>query len=302
MTRLRSFPLAVVLGLAASVAAQPAFEAKTHDFGRVVEGDGPVSHTFRFTNAGAEPLRLVRVEAACGCTTPDWTDAALAPGASGTLAVVYDPAGRPGPFDKTVFVATEAGDSVVLRITGSVEPALARSGVRVGAFAFDAVDVDAGVVAEGEPLQTAVQFAHVGTRPVRIERVEAPAGVEVSFSDRPIFPDALGGLFVTVPDPRRAGGGRARGVRGDAAHDGRRRAGQDPPRLRPARAASGGVREDRRRRTEDGETTEWRRSPPARRAQGSRACSRPRSPVFRPRSPNHQVRRKTGRLGPVGAA
>ena len=201
MTRLRSFPLAVVLGLAASVAAQPAFEAKTHDFGRVVEGDGPVSHTFRFTNAGAEPLRLVRVEAACGCTTPDWTDDALAPGASGTLAVVYDPAGRPGPFDKTVFVATEAGDSVVLRITGSVEPALARSGVRVGAFAFDAVDVDAGVVAEGEPLQTAVQFAHVGTRPVRIERVEAPAGVEVSFSDRPIFPDALGGLFVTVPDP-----------------------------------------------------------------------------------------------------
>lgn len=186
--------------LAATAASQPrlTFEAEAHDFGRIVEGDGAARTTFRFTNTGDAPLRLTRVEAACGCTTPRWTDGEVAPGGDGVVEVAYDPAGRPGPFDKTILVDAEGVAPVVLRVEGVVEPALARTGVRIGSLAFRETTVDAGVVPRGEPLQTSFQFANVGDRPVRIERVEAPDDMEVVAPPRAVFPDGLGGLFVTV--------------------------------------------------------------------------------------------------------
>lgn len=191
--------------LAASASAQGrlAFEAEALDLGRIAEADGPVERTFRFTNAGDQPLQLTSVEAACGCTTPSWTDGAVAPGEEGSIRVAYDPAGRPGDFEKAVFVVAEGAEpeALTLRIVGIVRPELADDGVRIGSLAFDRTEADAGEAPAGEPLQTAFQFANAGTAPVRIERVEAPEGVEVASPPRPIFPDGLGGLFVSVADP-----------------------------------------------------------------------------------------------------
>ena len=198
---MRPLLLSLLLAAAASAQGRLAFEAETLDFGRIDEADGSVERTFRFSNAGDAPLRLARVQAACGCTTPSWTDGEVAPGASGTIEVAYDPTGRPGPFDKPIYVEAEGAEAVYLQITGVVRPALAERGVRVGALAFEAVEKDVGTIPAGEPLQTGLQFANVGERPVRVERVEAPAGVEVSTSDRPIAPDMLGGLFVSVENP-----------------------------------------------------------------------------------------------------
>ena len=198
----RTLSLALlVLALPVEAQGRLAFEASTLDLGRIAEGGGPVATTFTFTNAGDAPLRLTSVEVACGCTTPSWTDTAVAPGASGTVEVAYDPAGRPGDFEKAVFVRAEGAEpaAVTLRVTGVVRPALAERGVRMGALAFDKTTADAGAAPAGEPIQTSFQFANVGERPVRIERVEAPEGVEVVFPPRPIFPDRLGGLFVTIP-------------------------------------------------------------------------------------------------------
>lgn len=211
---MKTLLLAAALAALAPVASAQgrlAFESPSADLGRFAETGGPVTHTFRFTNAGDAPLRLVSVEASCGCTTPSWTQDAVAPGASGAIEVAYDPAGRPGDFDKAVFVRAEGAEpaAVTLRIEGVVRPALADTGVRIGALAFRATTVDVGEVRAGEPLQTSVQFANAGERPVRIDRVEAPEGVEVVFPPRAVFPDKLGGLFVTVDDPAAFADGRA---------------------------------------------------------------------------------------------
>lgn len=200
-------PLLALLGglLAAPSLAQPrlAFEDLALDLGPIAEADGPVERTFRFTNDGDAPLRLTEVHAACGCTTPSWTSEIVAPGAAGEVTVAYDPAGRPGDFEKTVsVVAADAEPSAVtLRITGVVRPALADTGARLGSLAFDRLQADGGEAPLGEPLQAAFQFANAGDRPIRIERVEAPPGVDVSAPTRPVFPDHLGGLFVSIADP-----------------------------------------------------------------------------------------------------
>ena len=194
--------LVLLLALTADVAAQGRLtvEAPRRDLGQVDEGTTPAV-TFTVRNAGDAPLRLTSVEASCGCTAPDYPTDALAPGADAEIRVTYDTRGRPGPFDKAVFVRAGDAGAVTLRLVGVVVPALARSGAALGSLIVDAVERDLGEVPRGEVAQTSFRFTNGGTAPLRIERAETPDGVSVSVSDGPLFANDLRGMFVTIEDP-----------------------------------------------------------------------------------------------------
>ena len=97
------------------------FKETIYDFGEFKENDGLKTHVFAFTNTGAQPLVLHQVKASCGCTTPTWTKRPIPPGGKGEIKVVFNPANRPGNFNKTITVLSNAENpSVVLRITGKV--------------------------------------------------------------------------------------------------------------------------------------------------------------------------------------
>ena len=98
------------------------FEEKTHDFGTIKEADGPVSHTFEFTNTGNEPLVIINVNASCGCTRPEYSKEPIKPGKKGKIKVTYNPAGRPGEFSKDVKIRTNGNKRPILKITGTVIP------------------------------------------------------------------------------------------------------------------------------------------------------------------------------------
>lgn len=98
------------------------FESVKIDFGAFKEADGVQTKAFKFNNTGVVPLVLNNVRASCGCTTPKWTREPIAPGASGEIQVSYDPKNRPGSFNKSVTVQSNAVNStVVLQIEGKVE-------------------------------------------------------------------------------------------------------------------------------------------------------------------------------------
>ena len=98
------------------------FEQMEHNFGSFKESEGVQTTTFKFTNKGSVPLVLSNVRASCGCTTPKWTREPVAPNASGEIQVSYNPKNRPGAFNKTITVSSNAENpSVVLRISGSVD-------------------------------------------------------------------------------------------------------------------------------------------------------------------------------------
>lgn len=98
------------------------FEETSHDFGAFKEAEGVQTTTFKFTNKGNVPLVLSNVKASCGCTTPKWTREPVAANASGEIQVSYNPQNRPGTFNKTITVSSNAENpTVVLRISGSVE-------------------------------------------------------------------------------------------------------------------------------------------------------------------------------------
>lgn len=99
------------------------FEEKVHDFGKIQEDGGKVSYNFIFKNEGNSPLVISRVQASCGCTTPVWTKSPIEPGKTGSITVTYNPLGRPGIFNKTITVFSNATEErVQLTIKGEVIP------------------------------------------------------------------------------------------------------------------------------------------------------------------------------------
>lgn len=97
------------------------FKEKIHDFGEILEQQGNADYEFVFTNNSGRPVRIISVQASCGCTTPAWTREAVAPGKTGFIKASYDPKGRPGYFNKSLTVTTDlSGSPVVLQIKGNV--------------------------------------------------------------------------------------------------------------------------------------------------------------------------------------
>lgn len=97
------------------------FREDTHDFGTVDEDKGPVTHEFVFTNTSSRPVKILNVQASCGCTTPGWSKDPIPPGKNGFVQASYNPKGRPGYFNKSLTVTTDLeANPLVLQIKGNV--------------------------------------------------------------------------------------------------------------------------------------------------------------------------------------
>lgn len=97
------------------------FREEIFDFGSIREQAGPVLHEFTFINNSTRTIRIINVQASCGCTTPDWSKEPVAPGKSGFIQASYNPAGRPGYFNKSLTVTTDFDSNpLILQIKGQV--------------------------------------------------------------------------------------------------------------------------------------------------------------------------------------
>jgi hypothetical protein len=98
------------------------FREESFDFGTISEDGGPVTHEFVFTNTTTRPVKIVSVQASCGCTTPAWSKDPIPAGQTGFVQASFNPKGRPGTFNKTLTVTTDMdGGPVILVIKGQVE-------------------------------------------------------------------------------------------------------------------------------------------------------------------------------------
>lgn len=72
-------------------------------FGNITEGD-TLRYTYKFKNTGNLPLKIISVNASCGCTTPEWSKEIIQPGQKGFLKIKFDSQGRKGLNSKTVTI------------------------------------------------------------------------------------------------------------------------------------------------------------------------------------------------------
>ena len=161
--------LCMALAAVAMMAQDPVitFEKTEHDFGKINEGDGRVSVVFNFKNEGMAPLVLSNVRASCGCTTPTWTKEPVEPGQSGSITVTYNPNGRPGRFQKTVTITSNATDPTKkVYIKGEVIPKQAKPvnkyTVAVGELSMKTKTLDLGTVKKGEHTNGELEYANLG--------------------------------------------------------------------------------------------------------------------------------------------
>jgi len=87
------------------------FAESEYDFGDIKPGS-VVKHTFNFTNTGKTPLLIENAQAACGCTTPNWTKEPIKPGEKGTIDVQFDSHGKSGIQNKQVSVRANTTPSI----------------------------------------------------------------------------------------------------------------------------------------------------------------------------------------------
>lgn len=119
-------------GAAISVSKRAARKAPRFDFAGgdmynfgMISNAVPVSHVFLFRNTGKKPLIIEAAEPSCGCTVPQFSKAPVAPGDTSSIRLTFDPKGRGGPFDKVVYLKSNALSNVgsaryELHITGTV--------------------------------------------------------------------------------------------------------------------------------------------------------------------------------------
>lgn len=92
-----------------------------YDFGAFREAEGKRSGSVQFVNEGTEPTIITRVKPTCGCTVAEYTEGEIAPGDTATVSFTYNPAGRPGRFEKHIKVYTgENEDLTSVTIRGTV--------------------------------------------------------------------------------------------------------------------------------------------------------------------------------------
>lgn len=78
-----------------------------HDFGVFEEELGEVTCQMRMINRSSEPIAINNVRVSCGCTTPEYPRTPILPGDTAIIDITYDAIGRPGRFNKKIYVYTD---------------------------------------------------------------------------------------------------------------------------------------------------------------------------------------------------
>lgn len=199
---LRTF-LLFVFGLAfTSVQGQElAFDTAKHDFGRFPPTTKQLSHDFTFTNKGADPLKLKKVETSCGCTTPEWPKAAIQPGEQGRIKVIYDATTSEGYFRKSVTVLTAHGTTHSLMIEGeqkSQRESSTPQGYRVkrGQLAFKKGIADFGHLRYGSTDTTYITAYNNSSNNMLIKKLRGPGFLKAPGLPRTLRPEQSARLMV----------------------------------------------------------------------------------------------------------
>lgn len=211
--RLKTIILFIICAFGATiptVRAQLAFEPSEWDFGTIRETDGPVSHTFTGKNGSDRPLVILDVVTTCGCTVPEFSKQPILPGAETRITVTYDPANRPGAFDRELWVySSDRKRIATLTIRGQVTPRPksieeqypvdAGGGLRLSstlcAFSY---------IYPGKRMQSVIGYANTSPREIRLElRPEITSGLLSADYPQTIGPGGPGADQPRLPDPRR---------------------------------------------------------------------------------------------------
>ncbi len=155
------------------------FKEESFDFGTFSEGI-QAEHEFTFTNTGTTPIIITNVRASCGCTTPNWTKDPVPPGGTGVIKASYNSKGRPGVFNKSITITSNAIESSkVLFIKGVVnkeeeKPQYSPEELKKSAqLKLDKNEYNFGKIERGQKVVKEFQVKNTGKTPLTITKAQS---------------------------------------------------------------------------------------------------------------------------------
>ena len=162
------FPLFLFLSSCASLTPLPpqphmAFEELNYDFGIAGPGDR-ITHIFKFTNAGSEPLQITRVSTSCGCTAALLSKKEIFPGGSEEIRATFKTKRFEGIQETTITVYSNDPDDSNIDLT------------IIGAIKRDVAVVPQGInfgdVQKGETVTSKVKLLQLSQNKLVLHRIE----------------------------------------------------------------------------------------------------------------------------------
>jgi hypothetical protein len=154
------------------------FKKFTNDFGDIKEEKEEAKCIFSFKNIGKMPISILKVETSCGCTTPDYTKTEILPGDTGFVKAIYGTRGRPGGFNKYMYVYfKEKSNYITLTIKGNVLPQAnyAKKPVQYTTtysnLAFTETIASFNSIKKSEKLETKIKAYNYNGYPIKIKEV-----------------------------------------------------------------------------------------------------------------------------------
>jgi hypothetical protein len=92
---------------------------ESFDFGKIPQGK-PVHHNFEIINTGKSAVKLVNVQASCGCTTPEWEKDKDIPADGKSIIKVGYNAASEGVFNKNITITYNDNQTKQITIKGEV--------------------------------------------------------------------------------------------------------------------------------------------------------------------------------------
>lgn len=197
--------LALLMMLSVSAQNGPGiqFENRLHDFGEIKEENKEAGCVFTFKNTGNAPLVIQRVNASCGCTTPDFTKEPVVPGGTGSIKVSFDAVGRPGEFQKTITVYSNDPNNpqVILTIMGNVIP---KGGINieqsypknVGGLRFDKTQVSILDAKTGSIRTEKINIINTTSKTIKLSFRNVPTHIRAVASDTELKPGKKGSITI----------------------------------------------------------------------------------------------------------
>ncbi|MDN5203798.1 DUF1573 domain-containing protein [Fulvivirgaceae bacterium BMA10] len=181
------------------------FDNKIHKFGEVKEEAGPIVHEFIFTNTGNAPLKIGKVKASCGCTTPGWSTDSIMPGGTGFIKAQYNPTNRPGAFKKSLTVTSNA-ETTVLFIEGRVIPKPKKPEdeyrIKIGGLRVKSKYLNMGKMTSEKPVSKNFIVYNDSNDAIKfLENYVGPDHIKVTFDPETLPPYEKGTIRLTY-DPK----------------------------------------------------------------------------------------------------
>ena len=102
-----------------SIVDELAIKEMEFNFGKIPQGK-PVMHVFEVVNNGTDSLKIINIQASCGCTTPDWDrNKVQAPNEKTAITVGYNAASE-GSFNKSITITYNGTKTKQILIKGEV--------------------------------------------------------------------------------------------------------------------------------------------------------------------------------------